>query len=57
LVEMFRCQTHGVTVSDVEGKTLVDTLGDTLAKVNAITLGNKVCDFDAEALGTRFLTR
>ena len=47
MVETFRCQTQGVTVSDVEGKTLVDTLGDTLVKVKAIALGNKVGDIEA----------
>ena len=49
LGKAFRCQTHRVTVSDVEGNTLVNTLGDTLAKVKAITIGNKKGDIEVEA--------
>ena len=50
MVETFRCQTHGLTISDVKGKTLVDTLAETLAKVKAISLADKVSDVEAEAL-------
>ena len=50
MVKTFRCQTHCLTVSDVEGKTLVETLVETLTKVKAITLADKVSDVQSDSL-------
>ena len=50
MVETFRCQAHCLTVSDVESKTLVDTLGKTLTNVKASTLADKVSEVESDSL-------
>ena len=50
MVETFRCQAHCLTVSDVEGKTLVDTLGKTVTNVKASTLADKVSDVKSDSM-------
>ena len=50
MVETFRCQAHSLKVSDLEGKTLVETLGKTLTNVNASTLADKVSDVKSDSM-------
>ena len=50
LVEMFCCQRLDLTLGDVQGEALVDTLADKLTEVEANTLSDSVGNVNVDTL-------